>query len=320
LLNNYSLETLNLTDNQGGDRMAETLAKVFQHNSTLKTVYWDSNEVTLSGLKVIRLGLQRNKSITYMPLPLLDISAILKNTNIDTQQITVEITEVQNAILKIVSSRTTPSSSTTSAPTISSTTEGSIVSSSASEKDVPTISAPAGINPQTLTGRKLSGMPSPNVGKKRKATVDMVKASRLFGVQGAGNEDDEDASTEQLAPLPPSTPSTTFSTSTTNTLPSVSSVTSASNQAAHHPSAAVALAAPPPPSTPAPPKEDVEPAENVSETSSADASKASSTSTSTKPKKKQVVTGMNKSSKRRTQAVTTSVPEEHKPDNAAEDT
>lgn len=40
-----------------------------------------------------------------MPLPLLDIAAILKNNTNDQLDITKEVTEVQNAILKIISAR-----------------------------------------------------------------------------------------------------------------------------------------------------------------------------------------------------------------------
>jgi len=179
LLNNSSLENLNLTDNQGGDRIAETLSKVFQHNNTLNTVYWDANDTTLAGLKSIKLGLQRNKSITQMPLPLRDISAILKTTNIDHNQVIQIITEIQNRIYTNASAPPTPTFA--------------LENTDNSTATLPSM--------YYLTNTTKSVAATPKKGK-RKGGVDMVKASRLFGVKGTNDDVSGEISSEHASEPP----------------------------------------------------------------------------------------------------------------------
>lgn len=78
LLNNESLKLLDITGNQVGDSLAYAFAKVLQHNHTLDALYWDDNGTTMSGLKMFKIGLERNNSIKKMPLPLIDMANILK--------------------------------------------------------------------------------------------------------------------------------------------------------------------------------------------------------------------------------------------------
>jgi len=59
LMNNTSLEVLDISGHQGGDAVATGIAKVLQHNNTLHTILLDSNTIGLAGLTAIRLGLQR---------------------------------------------------------------------------------------------------------------------------------------------------------------------------------------------------------------------------------------------------------------------
>jgi len=84
ILNNKTLEILDITGNQSGDALAIAMAKLFQHNCTIHIVLWDSNDISINGLKSILLGLQRNHSIKHLPLPLLDLAAILKKENAET--------------------------------------------------------------------------------------------------------------------------------------------------------------------------------------------------------------------------------------------
>ncbi len=88
------------------------MAKVLQHNRTLHTLFWDDNEVTLSGLKVraltpvilqsiltaraqiFKIGLERNKAVKKMPLPLLDLANIIKGDQSAQRQSTTDLPEV----------------------------------------------------------------------------------------------------------------------------------------------------------------------------------------------------------------------------------
>jgi len=51
ILNNKTLEVFDISGNQSGDEMAVVMSKLFQHNRTLTTVFWDSNDITITGLK-----------------------------------------------------------------------------------------------------------------------------------------------------------------------------------------------------------------------------------------------------------------------------
>jgi hypothetical protein len=46
---------------------------LLQHNATLHTLYFDNNGISVKGLKLYRLALERNGTIKHMPLPVLDI-------------------------------------------------------------------------------------------------------------------------------------------------------------------------------------------------------------------------------------------------------
>eukprot|EP00029_Vermamoeba_vermiformis_P011290 TRINITY_DN616_c0_g3_i1.p1 TRINITY_DN616_c0_g3~~TRINITY_DN616_c0_g3_i1.p1 ORF type:complete len:1196 (-),score=549.69 TRINITY_DN616_c0_g3_i1:108-3239(-) len=78
LINNNTLKVLDISSHAVGDALAIALAKVLQHNRSLHTLFWDDNEVTLSGLKIFKIGLERNKTVKKMPLPLLDLANIIK--------------------------------------------------------------------------------------------------------------------------------------------------------------------------------------------------------------------------------------------------
>eukprot|EP01128_Nolandella_sp_AFSM9_P006401 TRINITY_DN3283_c0_g2_i1.p1 TRINITY_DN3283_c0_g2~~TRINITY_DN3283_c0_g2_i1.p1 ORF type:complete len:1199 (+),score=236.71 TRINITY_DN3283_c0_g2_i1:30-3599(+) len=79
LLNNESLEILDVSGHQSGDPLAVALAKVLQHNSCLHTIFMDGNQFAISGLRSLMLGLKRNTTVKHMPLPLLDISSLIRS-------------------------------------------------------------------------------------------------------------------------------------------------------------------------------------------------------------------------------------------------
>jgi leucine-rich repeat-containing protein 16 len=79
LINNRVLAELDISGNQTGDGLAVALGKVLQHNKAIHTLYWDDNSTTINGLRLFKLGLVRNDSLRKMPLPLLDLSEMLKS-------------------------------------------------------------------------------------------------------------------------------------------------------------------------------------------------------------------------------------------------
>jgi len=73
LLTNEHLTSIDVTGHQAGDDLAIALAKVLGRNNTLRTIYWDLNEITIAGLQAVKLGLQRNSSLKHFELPFMDI-------------------------------------------------------------------------------------------------------------------------------------------------------------------------------------------------------------------------------------------------------
>lgn len=59
LWNNKSVDNLNITGNQMGDKGALALSKLIQVNTTLRTIQWDENGISISGLQAVVIGLLR---------------------------------------------------------------------------------------------------------------------------------------------------------------------------------------------------------------------------------------------------------------------
>jgi len=62
--------------------VAKGIAKVLQHNTTLHTIFLDQNAFTIQGLVALKLGLLRNKTVKYLPLPLYDMAVLMKDEEI----------------------------------------------------------------------------------------------------------------------------------------------------------------------------------------------------------------------------------------------
>jgi len=77
LMTNSSLKLLDITGNQIGNAAALGLSKVLQTNSTLESLYWDENGTSFFGFQIFKVGLSRNSTLKTMPLPILDITAIV---------------------------------------------------------------------------------------------------------------------------------------------------------------------------------------------------------------------------------------------------
>jgi hypothetical protein len=98
LLDNRTLEVMDISGNQAGDSLAVALTKFLQNNRTLHTLFWDENELSITGLKSITIGIQRNVSLRHFPLPLLDITALLKRENAETDLVNRITKDIQRIV------------------------------------------------------------------------------------------------------------------------------------------------------------------------------------------------------------------------------
>uniref|UniRef100_A0A673CXI3 Capping protein regulator and myosin 1 linker 1 n=1 Tax=Sphaeramia orbicularis TaxID=375764 RepID=A0A673CXI3_9TELE len=75
---NTSLTRLDISGNAMGDMGAKMLAKALQINSKLRTVIWDRNNASPQGLQDVAAALEKNFTIRFMPIPIIDASQALK--------------------------------------------------------------------------------------------------------------------------------------------------------------------------------------------------------------------------------------------------
>nr|XP_057941349.1 F-actin-uncapping protein LRRC16A-like isoform X1 [Doryrhamphus excisus] len=75
---NSSLTRLDISGNAMGDMGAKMLAKALQINSKLRTVIWDRNNTGPQGLQDVAAALEKNFTIRFMPIPIIDASQALK--------------------------------------------------------------------------------------------------------------------------------------------------------------------------------------------------------------------------------------------------
>uniref|UniRef100_A0A3B3Q7M2 Capping protein regulator and myosin 1 linker 1 n=1 Tax=Paramormyrops kingsleyae TaxID=1676925 RepID=A0A3B3Q7M2_9TELE len=75
---NTSLTKVDISGNAMGDMGAKMLAKALQINSKLRTVIWDKNSVSPQGLQDVAAALEKNFTIRFMPIPIIDASQALK--------------------------------------------------------------------------------------------------------------------------------------------------------------------------------------------------------------------------------------------------
>lgn len=76
LIDNSRLTEINITGNLVGDPLAFAFAKVLQSNKTLKTIFFDRNNLTFSGLRRLEWALDRNETLMKMPLPYYDLNVV----------------------------------------------------------------------------------------------------------------------------------------------------------------------------------------------------------------------------------------------------
>jgi len=192
LFNNKTLEVLDISGNQSGDSLAVALAKMLQHNRTMHTLFWDCNEISVTGLKSILLGLQRNRSIRHMPLPLLDLAAILKKENVDTDAVEELTKKLQREVYEKAHLEKVVSSSE-----IIETFHISSPISASRSSHVKTLSPPSleEIQPYERTpGTRVTNTKSPTTERRRSThqrihtkrkrqqpSVDIIRAAMVFG-------------------------------------------------------------------------------------------------------------------------------------------
>ncbi|KAL2101937.1 hypothetical protein ACEWY4_003698 [Coilia grayii] len=75
---NTSLTRLDISGNGMGDMGAKMLAKALQINSKLRTIIWDRNNISPQGLQDVAAALEKNFTIRFMPIPIIDASQALK--------------------------------------------------------------------------------------------------------------------------------------------------------------------------------------------------------------------------------------------------
>ncbi|XP_026879684.2 F-actin-uncapping protein LRRC16A [Electrophorus electricus] len=77
---NSSLTHLDISGNSMGDMGAKMLAKALQINTKLRTVIWDRNNVSVQGLQDVAAALEKNYTIRFMPVPIMDAALALKSS------------------------------------------------------------------------------------------------------------------------------------------------------------------------------------------------------------------------------------------------
>ncbi|KAF3706977.1 F-actin-uncapping protein LRRC16A [Channa argus] len=75
---NTSLTKLDISGNAMGDMGAKMLAKALQINTKLRTVVWDRNNISSQGLQDVASALEKNYTIRFMPVPIMDAAQALK--------------------------------------------------------------------------------------------------------------------------------------------------------------------------------------------------------------------------------------------------
>ncbi|KAM4630614.1 F-actin-uncapping protein LRRC16A [Polymixia lowei] len=77
---NTSLTKLDISGNGMGDMGAKMLAKALQINTKLRTVVWDRNNISPQGLQDVAAALEKNYTIRFMPIPIVDAAQALKTS------------------------------------------------------------------------------------------------------------------------------------------------------------------------------------------------------------------------------------------------
>ncbi|XP_068567526.1 F-actin-uncapping protein LRRC16A isoform X3 [Cebidichthys violaceus] len=83
---NTSLTKLDISGNSMGDMGAKMLAKALQINTKLRTIVWDRNNISPQGLQDVAAALEKNHTIRFMPIPIMDAAQALKGSPEKTEE------------------------------------------------------------------------------------------------------------------------------------------------------------------------------------------------------------------------------------------
>jgi len=100
LVFNTSLTHLDISAHQMGSRGAIALARALHRNHSLVSILWDENSVGLLGFLNIRNALRNNQTVRKMPLPILDITAAMKNETGSAKELQEMVSEIQQSITR----------------------------------------------------------------------------------------------------------------------------------------------------------------------------------------------------------------------------
>lgn len=77
---NTTLTSLDISGHMMGNKGATALGKALQINNSLLHLAWDENGTTLQGFTYFRIGVEGNRGLVHMPLPLFDVTQAMKGS------------------------------------------------------------------------------------------------------------------------------------------------------------------------------------------------------------------------------------------------
>jgi len=99
LAQNFTLEELNVTGHKLGNKGLFALARALQTNTSLKTLLWDENALTVAALERLVTAMKYNLTLCSAPIPAQDLSPLFLQSDAPLQQhIMSLIAEFQNLL------------------------------------------------------------------------------------------------------------------------------------------------------------------------------------------------------------------------------
>lgn len=86
LMVNTALETLDISGHAMGDLGSLALSKTLQTDPPLRKLIWDDNAISIVGLRVFTIGLERNFHLSSMPIPINDLTKMMQGANAERQK------------------------------------------------------------------------------------------------------------------------------------------------------------------------------------------------------------------------------------------
>eukprot|EP01129_Flabellula_baltica_P009207 TRINITY_DN3727_c0_g1_i4.p1 TRINITY_DN3727_c0_g1~~TRINITY_DN3727_c0_g1_i4.p1 ORF type:complete len:986 (+),score=179.39 TRINITY_DN3727_c0_g1_i4:251-3208(+) len=93
---NKYVQNLDISGHSAGDELSDILRRVLHQNKSLRKINWDENNISLNGLKILKIGMERNKYIEELPFPMTTVSTLMKSEN------TIEVIDIMRELEQIV--------------------------------------------------------------------------------------------------------------------------------------------------------------------------------------------------------------------------